>query len=76
MINRILEVYLYMKVELNNIEFLKNLEEEVESERKRLEDWVKSSFRGTKYESIYLFRCRRLAKIRENLKMLAETYES
>jgi hypothetical protein len=64
-----------MKVELNNVEHLKELEEMVESERKRLQDWYSSTFIGTKHESIYLFRCRRLAKIRENLKLLAETYE-
>lgn len=64
-----------MNIELNNADCLKTLESLVESERKRLEGWYKKEFKGTKYESIYLFRCRRLAKIRENLKMLAETYE-
>lgn len=64
-----------MQIELNNPDCLKNLESQFENERKRLEGWYKSEFKGTKYESIYLFRCRRLAKIRENLKLLAETYE-
>lgn len=64
-----------MNIELNNSEFLRNLEAKVEEERVRLQNWCSTSFKGTKYESIYLFRCRRLAKIRENLKLLAETYE-
>jgi hypothetical protein len=48
---------------------------EIEDERKRLQNWWTSSFKDTKYETIYLFRCKRLANIRENLMMLAESYE-
>jgi len=64
-----------MNIELNNPEFLRDLETKVEYERLRLQDWYSTSFKGTEFESIYLFRCKRLAKIRENLKLLAETYE-
>ena len=52
----------------------KEVMEEVEKERVRLQNWI-PSFTAEKYKERCLFRCRRLAKIRENLRMLAESYE-
>jgi hypothetical protein len=57
-------------------ESLLKLEEEVEAERKRLQGWAFiPEFKGTRHKELMLMRCRRLANIRENLRMLAETYE-
>jgi hypothetical protein len=47
-----------------------------ETERKRLFGWWKQDFKGTKYSALYLHRCRRLAKIRDQFELLATTYES
>lgn len=64
-------------IDLTDHESLVKLGEEIENERIRLFEWSKiEEFRDQpKIKERYLFRCRRLAKIRENLKMLAETYE-
>jgi hypothetical protein len=53
---------------------IRQLMEQVEEERKRNEAWA-YAFRGEKYAEKYAFRGRRLGEIRENLRMLAESYE-
>jgi hypothetical protein len=51
---------------------IRQLMDEIESERVRLQGWIPTV---GKHGDMFIFRCRRLAKIRENLRMLAESYE-
>ena len=53
---------------------LRQLMEDVEKERTRLQGWIPSFTTGN-HRELFTFRCQRLAKIRENLRMLAESYE-
>jgi hypothetical protein len=62
-------------LDLCNAETLRSLEARFESERKRTQGWWSTTFKATKYGDTYLFCCKRLAIIREQLKLLAETYE-
>ena len=64
-------------IDLTDHETLVKLGEQIEKERVRLFDWSKiEEFRDQpQIKELYHFKCRRLAKIRENLKLLAETYE-
>jgi hypothetical protein len=54
---------------------LKSLMMEVEAERERLQKWWSQSSKDCEHESMYLYRTKRLSIIRENLKLLAESYE-
>ena len=62
-------------MDLSNTAEIAKIIEEVESERLRLKTWGETSLKGSSEQKMFSFRCRRLAKIRENLRSLAETYE-
>jgi hypothetical protein len=64
-------------MQLTDSEEILKMVESVEEERKRLAGWAfKPEFDNhPEIKNLYLFRCRRLAKIRENLRLLAESYE-
>ena len=64
-----------MEINLTGLDSLENLENLVERERKRCQGWVRKFGMTSKEGEMFLFRCKRLAAIRENLKMLRETYE-
>ena len=50
---------------------LRELMAQVEKERARNQECARNSHS----DGLHIFRCRRLAEIRESLKLLAETYE-
>jgi hypothetical protein len=64
----------FIDFSLTDTSCLAKLQEMVEKERKRCQQWA---FYPAliKEQEIYLFRCKRLAEIRESLRMLEETYE-
>jgi hypothetical protein len=64
-----------MEINLTDLDNLIALETLVEKERKRCQGWMREFGMSSEEGEMFLFRCKRLANIRENLKMLRETYE-
>lgn len=60
-------------MQLTNTTDLQNLIDQVENERMRLQGWSKL-VDSQKFKDKYLYRARRLGKIRENLRELMESY--
>jgi hypothetical protein len=66
---------LNMEINLTDLDSLIALETLVENERKRCQGWMSKFGMSSNEGEMYLFRCKRLAAIRENVRMLRETYE-